>query len=414
MSLLPEIRISDFDYELPADRIAAYPLEERDQSKLLIYRDGSITDTVFTQLSEFLPSGSAMYFNQSKVVFTRLFFKIHESDKKHIEIFCLEPADGLELSSALTSKNSVVMKCMVGRAKRWKEQKLTMRIPHALGDILLHAEKVGRQVDVFLVHFTWSADITFAEILELAGHVPLPPYIKRDDEAIDRNRYQTIYARREGSVAAPTAGLHFTERVFESLKKKDVALNFLTLHVGAGTFAPVKSEYIAQHQMHGEYIEITRELLESLLQSKQRIAVGTTSLRTLESIYHLGIRTMLEGDLSIHDLDQWCGFTHPKDITFEQAIEHLLKVFDRHKIDAGIKLKTHIIIAPGYEIRSVDALVTNFHQPSSTLLLLVSAVTGGEWRKIYDHALAHNYRFLSYGDSSLLFVKKKQHAHSAI
>ncbi|GCD78656.1 S-adenosylmethionine:tRNA ribosyltransferase-isomerase [Thermaurantimonas aggregans] len=406
MSLIPEIRISDFDYELPAERIAAYPLEERDQSKLLVYKDGMITDAVFNQLSEFLPDGASMYFNQSKVVFTRLFFKIHDSDEKHVEIFCLEPADGLELASALTSKNSVVMKCMVGRAKRWKDQELTMRIPHSRGDIMLYAEKAGRQNDVFLVHFTWSADITFAEILELAGHVPLPPYIKREDEAIDRSRYQTIYARREGSVAAPTAGLHFTERVFESLRKKDVALNFLTLHVGAGTFAPVKSEYIAQHQMHGEYIEITRELLESLLQRKQRIAVGTTSLRTLESIYYLGVRTMLEGDLSIHDLDQWCGFTYPKDIAFEQSIEQLLKVFDLHKIDSGIKLKTHLIIAPGYQIRSVDALVTNFHQPSSTLLLLVSAVTGGEWCKIYDHALAHGYRFLSYGDSSLLFVKK--------
>lgn len=406
MSLIPDIKISDFDYELPAEHIATYPLQERDQSKLLVYKDGVITDAVFTQLSEYLPEGSAMYFNQSKVVYSRLFFKAKETDQKHVEIFCLEPADGLELAAALTSRGSVVMKCMVGRAKRWKDQELTMRIPHSKGDILLLAGKAGRQDDVFLVHFSWSADITFAEILELAGHVPLPPYLKREDEAIDRSRYQTIYARQEGSVAAPTAGLHFTDRVFQELRKKDVALTFLTLHVGAGTFAPVKSEYIAQHHMHGEYIEITRELLESLLQKRPRIAVGTTSLRTLESIYHLGIRTMLEGDLSIHDLDQWCGFTHPRDVPFEKAIEQLLLVFDRYKIDTGIKLKTHLIIAPGYEIRSVDALVTNFHQPSSTLLLLVSAVTAGEWRKIYEYALANGYRFLSYGDSSLLYVKK--------
>lgn len=406
MNLIPDIKISDFDYDLPPERIAKYPLPERDQSKLLVYKDGEITDSEFIKLDSFIHEGSSMYFNQSKVVFSRLFFIADNIKEYPIEIFCLEPADGTELFTALLSRNTVTMKCMVGRAKRWKNQKLSMTIPHERGQIILIAEKMERHQEVFLISFSWNSDITFAEILELAGHVPLPPYFRRQDEELDRFRYQTIYARTAGSVAAPTAGLHFTENVFKSLNAKSVSIEFLTLHVGAGTFVPVKTEYIARHHMHGEYIEITKHLLESLLQSSTRIAVGTTSLRTLESIYHLAVRTIREGSLGTHDIDQWCGFTHSTDISFQSALEHLLEVFYKQNIEKGIKLKTHLIIAPGYKIRSIDALITNFHQPSSTLLLLVATVTSGDWKKIYNHALNFNYRFLSYGDSSLLFVKK--------
>lgn len=405
MNLIPEIKISDYEYDLPPDRIAAYPLSERDMSKLLVYKDGKIVDSNFLSLSSFVPRGSTMYFNQSKVVFTRLLFSIGDNENNHVEIFCLEPADGLELATALTCKGSVTMKCMVGRARRWKDQKLFMTISHPLGSIEIEAEKVGKQDDVYLVCFRWNSDITFAEILELAGHVPLPPYLKRADEELDRKRYQTIYALKDGSVAAPTAGLHFTERVFDSLKAKSISFQFLTLHVGAGTFAPVKSEYISQHRMHGEYIEIHTRLLESLLVSPIRLAIGTTSLRTLESIYHLGVRTIIEGGISVQDLEQWCGFTHPDHISFESAVEHLLNRMHHHQLES-IKLKTHLVIAPGYKIRSVDALITNFHQPSSTLLLLVSAFTRGNWRQIYEHALKNDYRLLSYGDSSLLFLEK--------
>ncbi|MFN3952525.1 MAG: S-adenosylmethionine:tRNA ribosyltransferase-isomerase [Thermaurantimonas sp.] len=407
MNLIPDIKISDYDYPLPSECIAAYPLPDRDQSKLLVYKDGVIVDSQFTALESFIEEGSSMYFNQSKVVFSRLFFEDQDARGRPIEVFCLEAADGNDLFTSLASTGSVTMKCMVGQAKRWKKQKLRLVIPHSLGDLELYAEKAGRDGNVFLVRFSWDAPITFAEILELAGHVPLPPYLKRPDEALDRHRYQTIYARQEGSVAAPTAGLHFTERVFQSLKAKSVAINFLTLHVGAGTFAPVKSEYIAQHQMHGEFIEVTPTLLESLLQQPTRIAVGTTSLRTLESIYHLGVRTLAEGRLETRDIDQWCGFTHPNDITFEASVEHLLNTFHSRGLESGIKLKTHLIIAPGYKIKSIDALITNFHQPSSTLLLLVSAVTKGNWRKIYNHALQNDYRFLSYGDSSILFTQRE-------
>ncbi|GCD80862.1 S-adenosylmethionine:tRNA ribosyltransferase-isomerase [Schleiferia thermophila] len=402
MSLIPEIRIADFTYQLPEDKIALYPLPQRDESKLLVYKDGCIEDSKFLHLDQYLPKGASIFFNQSKVVFTRLFFEIR-SGQRPVEIFCLEPADGQELYTALSSRKHVKMLCMVGRAKKWKDHSISMQIPHNKGITTLYATKISRKGAVFEILFEWDDDMSFAEILELAGHVPLPPYIRRLDDELDKRRYQTIYAQVEGSVAAPTAGLHFTDRVFNLLKEKNISFHFLTLHVGAGTFAPVKSEYISGHKMHGELIEIRPGLLKAMLDSPFKVAVGTTSLRTLESIYHLGIRTLLSKNLSADELEQWCGFTHPKNIDFKQSIETLLEYFDKKNIQS-LKLKTQLIIAPGYKIRTIDALITNFHQPSSTLLLLVSAVTGGRWKEIYNHALSCDYRFLSYGDSSLLFI----------
>ena len=402
------INIKNYRYELPDDRIAKFPLEERDQSKLLVYKNEKITENTFSHIDEFLPEDSLIVFNNTKVIHARILFQ--KDSGTQIEIFCLEPADHFDFQVAFSSTGSCTWKCMVGNAKRWKEQDkmLIKTIQSPTGNIELKAEKIGRQDDVFQIRFSWQPEhLHFGEVLHHAGILPLPPYLKRKNMESDEERYQTVYARHEGSVAAPTAGLHFTERVFEQLKQKNIHQTYLTLHVGAGTFKPIKTPSLAEHVMHEETVFISKESLmeihQCLFQKKPLIAVGTTSARTLESLYWHGvdlINGITKGEMQV---SQWAPYhTNKKTISAVESIDTILKNLDKNNVDE-LKGSTQIIIAPGYEFKMVDILITNFHQPENSLILLIAAFVGKDWKKIYDHALENNFRFLSYGDSSVLF-----------
>lgn len=395
-----DISIKNFDYDLPEERIAKYPLPERDQSKLLYYKEGKISDHVFSQLPELLPANTMMIFNNTKVIRARLPFK--KSTGAQIEIFCLEPIEPFELTSAFAQNKEVVWNCMVGNLKKWKEGPLETIIQNGQAPIHLSAEKVNKTQEGFAIRFKWNnPNFTFSELMDYMGKTPIPPYLNRDSEEIDTVRYQTVYSKEKGSVAAPTAGLHFTDNVINRMKNNGVSIQTLTLHVGAGTFRPVKSENVADHEMHTEHFRISLETLKNIQRHKGiRIAVGTTSLRTLESLYWAGVLCHL--NQPFHHIGQWTPYHLKSNLRFEEALENLIESTERSG-KTHFEGSTAIIIAPGYQIKSIDAIVTNFHQPKSTLLLLIAAVVGDEWKRIYSHALKNNYRFLSYGDSSLLW-----------
>lgn len=400
------IRISEFNYPLPDERIAKFPLPVRDQSKLLLYRHGEITEDIFTSLPDYLPANSLMIFNNTKVIQARLHF--HKETGALIEVFCLEPIQPNDYVLNFQQTEHAAWLCMIGNLKKWKEGALKREITVKGKPLTLTAERGACHGTSHWVDFRWNnPEITFADILEVFGELPIPPYLNRETQESDKETYQTVYSKIKGSVAAPTAGLHFTPRVLDALREKGVALEELTLHVGAGTFKPVKSEEIEGHEMHTEYISVNRSTLEKLVAHEGKaIAVGTTSVRTLESLYHIGVTLLHNPNATEEDLHvkQWQPYETALETAATPAVDALQAIIaylDRHHMET-LHSSTQIIIAPGYEYRIVKAMVTNFHQPQSTLLLLVSAFLHGDWRKIYDYALAHDFRFLSYGDSSLL------------
>lgn len=400
-----ELSIRDFIYDLPDNRIAKFPLSQRDESKLLVYGEGAISEGTYRQLPKLLPGNTLLVFNNTKVVEARLLFK--NATGAGIELFCLEPDDHYaDITTAMLQKQRVLWKCLVGNAKKWKEGPLEKTIQGAGGKtFVLHVEKLEKQNDYFLIEFSWdSSDYSFAEVLHFAGQIPLPPYLNRVAEEKDKETYQTVYARHDGSVAAPTAGLHFTEALLYGLKEKSIRSAFVTLHVGAGTFKPVKSDRMEEHEMHAEFMDVSLELIDSLLDDRNEkiVAVGTTSLRTIESLYWMGVK-ILNGKPEM-ELSQWEAYELPQYYSKEEALT-ALKDDLQDKGQTRLLTKTQIIIAPGYRLRVADGLITNFHQPKSTLLLLVAAVIGDDWKKVYDYALRNNFRFLSYGDGSLLWKK---------
>ncbi len=396
------ISISDYAYDLPNEKIAKYPLDERDQSKLLVWKNGTILDSQFGDLPDFLPANSLLVFNNTKVIRARLHFQKETGAK--IEIFCLDPVDPIDYQIAFQSTQSCIWNCMIGNQKKWKGEPLfkTMQIDNT--NIELCAEQIHPDNNKNLIRFRWNnPNVEFSRIIENAGSLPIPPYLNRETEQSDLERYQTVYSKIKGSVAAPTAGLHFTEKVFNQLTKAGHQLAELTLHVGAGTFQPVKSETISGHEMHSEHFYVSRDFLKKLINhSGKKIAVGTTSVRTLESLYWLGFQAYKNPELNMGELKvtQWEAYQESVKISMSEALGVLIDFLDRHQTDY-LAASTQIIIAPGYQFRVIDGLITNFHQPQSTLLLLISAYLGEEWRKIYAHALSDNYRFLSYGDSNL-------------
>ena len=399
--MIPDIRIEDFAYPLPDERIAKYPLPERDSSKLLIYKNGAVSERIFRNLPEELPDGALMVFNDTKVVPARLFFK-RESGAR-IEIFCLEPHDPSDYNVSFAATKECVWKCVIGNSKRWKGDILSFDCPAGtpLAGMNLRAELVAKTDRTGLVRFFWDGGEPFSKVLELCGRVPIPPYLNRETEDLDTERYQTVYAHIRGSVAAPTAGLHFTEAVLEAIRAKSIETETICLHVGAGTFLPVKGSRVAEHPMHREPFSVSLDFLRRLRAGGRKvIAVGTTSVRTLESLYYAGVSCIESGEPS--DVSQWAPYEREYPYSLEEALDAIIGYLEANKLPE-LKIGTRIIIVPGFRFRVVDMLVTNFHQPESTLLLLVSAFVGGDWRTIYDYALGHGFRFLSYGDSSLLF-----------
>lgn len=409
------ISIQDYTYSLPEDRIAKYPLAERDASKLLVYKEGKIKTDIYRNISKYLPEDSVLVFNNTKVVEARLLFQ--KETGGIIEIFCLEPHEQYpDITTAMLQKEKVLWHCLVGGASKWKTgQVLEKKIRSGKNEISLQARYIEKRADSFIIELSWMPDqLSFAEVLHYAGAIPLPPYIKRNAEESDTERYQTVYAKHDGSVAAPTAGLHFTNFIFETLYKKNIHTDFATLHVGAGTFKPVKSETMREHTMHAEWIDVSKTTIENILNNLEEaiVAVGTTSLRTIESLYWLGVKQSgfrdqgsAEYTNKLLELSQWEVYAPPKEnISARDALQSLLKWMDENKLERLIA-KTQILIAPGYEFKIIKGLVTNFHQPQSTLLLLVAALIGDEWKKVYDYALQTNFRFLSYGDGCLLWSK---------
>ena len=395
------IRIEEFDYPLPDDKIAKYPLQPRDSSKLLVYENGHIQEDVYRNLPELLPRNSFLLFNQTRVVQARLKFPKNETTT--IEVFCLEPI-GMDIQQAMQSASPIRYKCLVGGARKWKQSLLHLNLNDGT---VLNAKKIDRNNGTFNIEFTWEGDAHFADILEKAGKTPLPPYLNRDAEDSDKETYQTVFAKQDGSVAAPTAGLHFTERLLNQLDESGVNRQFVTLHVGAGTFKPVSSDTVADHDMHYEEFFIDKKLIESLLKNlnKSIIPVGTTSLRALESIYWLGAKLLANSSLDEYIINQWDPYqsnTKPTPAEALQAVLHEMMSKNRDMLVA----KTQLMIAPGYHHKICRGLLTNFHQPKSTLLLLVASFVGGNWRKIYQYALDHNFRFLSYGDGCLILNPK--------
>lgn len=400
---LRHIKISDYNYPLPDERIASFPLAERDQSKLLIYKQGSISEDTFTSLSEYIPEGSLMVFNNTKVIQARMHFR--KETGALIEVFCLEPADPADYAQNFQQTEQAAWFCMIGNLKKWKEGVLSQKIKVKDKEIVLTAARGEIHGTSHRVDFRWdNKEVTFADILEVFGELPIPPYLNRKTEEKDKETYQTVYSKIKGSVAAPTAGLHFTERVFEMLREKGIEREELTLHVGAGTFKPVKSEEIKDHEMHTEYISVSRNTIRKLIDYQARaIAVGTTSVRTLESLYYIGVTLAANPDAKEEELyvEQWKPYETQTNISPVEALRHIADYLDKNGMET-LHSSTRIIIAPGYAYKIVRGMVTNFHQPRSTLLLLVSAFVKGDWKRIYEYALSHDFRFLSYGDSSLL------------
>ena len=399
--MIPEIHIEDYNYGLEDSRIAKYPLPERDASKLLHYKNGKVCEYVFRDLPDLLPANALMVFNDTKVVPARLHFQ--RETGAHIEIFCLEPVTPPEYNTAFAASEETTWKCVIGNAKKWKEDILSLYNPDGDADVKamdLRAELLSRDGQTGRVRFFWKDGSPFSRVLERCGTIPIPPYLNRESEQIDAERYQTLYAKFRGSVAAPTAGLHFTQAVLDRIREKGILEETVCLHVGAGTFLPVKSSLVSEHPMHREPFVVSRKLLEELKAGNRPVvAVGTTSVRTLESLYYVGVSCLETGKPT--DVDQWAPYTREYPYSTKEALGAILDCMDRSGEDR-LTVGTRIIIVPGFRFRLVEKLVTNFHQPESTLILLVSAFVNGDWRTIYDFALSNDFRFLSYGDSSLL------------
>ena len=400
----PKIKIEDFTYNLPDENIAKYPLPQRDSSRILIFRDGVISESKFSNLPELIPSDSLMIFNNTKVVPARLIFR-KESGAK-IEIFCLEPYKPAEYVKSFSSKTECSWVAVVGNAKRWKSGVINFdhNLNREASSLNLTAICEGISGDKYIIKFKWNANISFSEVLEICGKVPIPPYLHRDSQEIDKGRYQTLYAKERGSVAAPTAGLHFTDELLSNLSISNIQMEEICLHVGAGTFIPVKSKEISEHKMHSEPFSVSLSFIKNLynkhINNKAIIAIGTTSVRTVESLYYLGVQTILNG--KPQDVSQWEPYSTDDKYSATDALEALISWMESNNMQY-LERRTEIIIVPGYNFKFVNTLVTNFHQPQSTLLLLISAFTGESWRDIYNYALENNFRFLSYGDSSILY-----------
>ena len=397
------IKISEFNYPLPDERIAKFPLSVRDESKLLVYRQGEVSEDRFTSLPDYLEPGEMMVFNNTKVIQARLHFR--KETGALIEVFCLEPIEPNDYVLSFQQTQKCSWLCMVGNLKKWKEGALKREVEVKGRTITLTATRGECRGTSHWIDFEWNDNtLTFADVLEAVGELPIPPYLNRETQESDKQTYQTVYSKIKGSVAAPTAGLHFTERVLKALDDKGIDREELTLHVGAGTFKPVKSEEIEGHEMHTEYISVNRRTIEKLIaHGGKTIAVGTTSVRTLESLYYIGVLIHQNPEANQEELHvkQWMPYEPHPALTPVESLQGILAYLDRHDMEA-LHTSTQIIIAPGYEYKIVKKIVTNFHQPQSTLLLLVSAFVKGDWKKIYDYALSHDFRFLSYGDSSLL------------
>jgi S-adenosylmethionine:tRNA ribosyltransferase-isomerase len=406
-----QFEIKNFSYELPENRIAKYPLAERDLSKLLVYNNGKISEDIYRNLDKYIFENSMFVFNNTMVIQARL--HLSNSTGGKTEIFCLEPSEeNHEPSTAMMKKSCIEWKCLIGRIDRWKEKAVSIKKK----DFSLDAEILKRSGNVFIIKFSWQPNsLSFAEILEQFGEMPIPPYLKRESEEIDVSRYQTVYATQQGSVAAPTAGLHFTKQIFEKLKSKNAIVDYVTLHVGAGTFIPVKSETLEGHDVHSEWIEVEKKTILKLLEqisekqtNKNVVAIGTTSLRTIESLYWMGVKANQNLSASIDELEvkQWDAYELQQSLTASDSLNSLLTWLKRNKIEKLI-CKTQLLILPSYKLRIANALITNFHQQNSTLLLLVAALVGDDWKIIYNYALENDFRFLSYGDGSLLFDNKQ-------
>jgi S-adenosylmethionine:tRNA ribosyltransferase-isomerase len=392
--------MDEFTYELPDPKIARYPLPERDSSKLLIYRKGEITESVFSELSHFIPGGSLLIFNNTEVIHARLIF--HKATGAPVEIFCLSPHSPAEYQLSFSQTQTCTWKCLVGNLKKWKHEPLSLTTEIGNKKIMLTAEKTETGGNIQFIRFSWNGDIPFGVLLDQLGSMPIPPYLKRDSEEIDKTRYQTIYSRAKGSVAAPTAGLHFTETVMESLRNNGVKTEELTLHVGAGTFQQVKSPNAMDHTMHVEFFSISKDTIDILArQEGYIISTGTTTLRTLESLYWLGVKSLEMGELQ-SNLAQWEYRNRESKVSAHEVFSALRDLMESQEQDQ-FHGQTQLMIVPGYNFRVAHALITNYHQPGSTLLLLVAAFVGEDWRKVYSYSLENNFRFLSYGDSSLLW-----------
>ena len=403
------IQIKNYDYDLPDERIAKFPLPQRDASKLLIYKDDRISESVFRQLSDYVPENSLMIFNNTKVIMARLIF--HKNTGARIEIFCLEPIEPKDYAMAFGQNESVVWLCMVGNLKKWKEKQIHKGLEINGKKIILTAELIGNNGLTHQVKFSWNdTSVTFSQILETAGELPIPPYLHRDACENDKETYQTVYSKINGSVAAPTAGLHFTADVFNDLKAKNIKTAELTLHVGAGTFHPVKSEQIEGHEMHTELFSIDKLLIETILNNLGKIiAVGTTSVRTLESLYYVGWQIEQNPQIDMQELKvtQWMPYEIRTELSTEKALHNIINYLEEKQTD-HLEIGTQIMIAPEFVFRIISGIITNFHQPKSTLLLLISAFVGNRWHEIYNYALENDFRFLSYGDSSLLMKGDSQ------
>ena len=404
----PEELIESYQYELPDSKIAAFPLAERAEAKLLQYRAGKISDHHFFDLPELLPENSLMVFNNTRVIHARLKFKLDSGAQ--LEIFCLEPAGQLPAHIALAQKKKSIWNCLIGNNRKWKTGELIQEFVVGIERIELKIERLEKNDDSFTVQFTWKEEMCFAEIIEKIGKLPIPPYLNREAEVEDEKNYQTVYAKEEGSVAAPTAGLHFTEEIFGKLNQRKIHSAFLTLHVGAGTFKPVSSKNISDHVMHEEKLIVDINLVEQILKFKNNspvIAVGTTSLRTLESLYWLGLQVYREKEFEEYFyVGQWEPYENVSDLPGVEVVLNALLSFARKRKLNKLEGFTGIMITSAYALKVADALITNFHQPASTLLCLVSSILGDDWRKVYEHALNNDYRFLSYGDGNLYWCNE--------
>ena len=418
MFIKPKIAIEDFDYILPEEQIAFNPAANRSDSKLLVWDQNIIAENIYANIANYLPSNTCLIFNNSKVIAARIFFE--KSNQSSIEIFCLEPTETYSpVILAMQATKKVTWNCLVGGAKKWKEDLLTKIVTINNESIIFSAKKIQHEESKFIIEFSWDNDqITFSELLIHIGNIPLPPYIQRKATEEDKDRYQTTYAMEEGSVAAPTAGLHFSSSVFKSLDERKIIQKYLTLHVGAGTFMPVKTATIDQHSMHAEFVEIEKSLIEfietkSIEKNAPIIAVGTTSLRTLESVYWLGVKIYLYELLNKKilpfqalQLDQWEAYELAEYKIPVQESMHILIDWLKKNNASKLIAKTQLMVTPGYKFKICRGLITNFHQPKSTLLLIIAAITGEKWKTIYQHALSNKYRFLSYGDGCLLWIKQ--------